>query len=304
MAETNNHIHSTFSHSEYSVAELIRMFQLCNDRISILHQHASEDFKALNVATRNHYKQVFAIHQTVSEIGARINQNHALLPKEIEDNLTYMSNIITSLQFDDIVRQKLEHIQQTIVGIIDELNSIRQKTNIKESQPIKYLSILSEITSLHAAQLIQTNQDYQKAFAGIKANLEGVQQSSVLIVTNINALLAQHESADLQAKLTYINLLSEQLSSQINCSLVEIKYCEAFAQEVEEINKHMQKIFSGWIAGIKSDSKMEILAQLEALYTMESERLVHHKVLDVDADLHKAQSNGSENIVDDNLELF
>jgi hypothetical protein len=304
MAENNNHIHSNFSHTEYSVADLINVFQLCSDRISVLHQHSSEDFKVLNIAIRNHYKQVFAIHQTVSEIAVKVNQESALLPKEAADSLAYISNIITGLQFDDIIRQKLEHIQQTILEIINELNAVQQKTDTDESQPIKYLTILSEITRLHAAQLIQTNQDYQKAFAGIKANLTGIQQNSVLIVNNLNVLLAQHESADLKEKLTNINKLSEQLASQISCSLVEIKYCEAFANEVGEINKHMQKIFSGWIAGIRSETPNETLTQLEEVYTMESERIVHHKVLDIEQDISNAQDNETGNISDDNLELF
>lgn len=302
MAESNNHNKINFSHSEYSVPELINVFQQCSEKINLLHQHSSEDFKALNIAIRNHYKQVFAIHQTVTQIAAGVDPNTSLLPKDTEDSLVYISNIITNLQFDDIIRQKLEHIQQTIHDIIYELDAVQQKTDDRDSQPVKYLSILSEITKLHAAQLIQTNQDYQQAFAGIKANLSSVQQSTTLIARDINAKLAQHESSDIKAKLGYINMLSGQLSSQISCSMVEIKYCESFAHEVGEINKHMQKIFSGWIAGIKSQSQLEILNQLEELYTMESERAVHHKVLDVESDITKAQEDGS--LSDDNLELF
>jgi cob(I)alamin adenosyltransferase len=303
MAESNNHIHIKFSHSEYSVPELINVFQQCNEKINLLHQHSSEDFKALSIAIRNHYKQVFAIHQTVIQIAAGVYANNTLLPKEAEDNLVHISNIITNLQFDDIIRQKLEHIQQTIHDIIHELGTLQQRTDDGKHQPIKYLSILSEITKLHAAQLIQTNQDYQQAFEGIKKNLSSVQQSTTLIAKDINTILAQHESSDIKEKLAYINKLSDQLSSQISCSLVEIKYCESFAYEVGEINKHMQKIFSGWIAGIKSQSQIEILNQLEELYTMESERAVHHKVLDVESDIIKAQEKGSLD-TDDNLELF
>jgi hypothetical protein len=303
MAESNHPLYSHFSHSEYSVPELIHVFQQCSEKINILHQHSSEDFRALNVAIRNHYKQVSAIHQTVSQIAAGLNPDNILLPKETADSLAYISNIITNLQFDDIIRQKLEHIQQTIHDIINELDAIQQKSYNPDSQPLKYLSILSEITKLHAAQLNQTNQDYQKAFAGIKADLEGVQQNSIVIAKTINTLLIQQYSADLKEKLAYINMLSDQLSAQINCSLLEIKYCASFALEVKEINIHMQTVFSGWMEGIKSHTETEVLLQLQKLYTMESERAVHHKVLNIKEDIDNIQDCNSE-AADDNLELF
>lgn len=304
MAENSNHIHSDFSHSDYSVAELINVFQLCNEKIYALHQNSSEDFKTLSIATRHHYKQAFTMQQTVGQIVTAPHQNDALLPRESKDSLTYLSNIITVLQFDDIVRQKLEHIQQTIVEIIEELHSIQQNTGNKSNQPIKYIYILPEITKLHAAQLLQTNRDYQKAITSIRTYLKGVQQSSIAIRKYTNILLSQHGPADLKSKLTYINNLAEQLASQISSSLEENKYCESFAYEVGEINKHMHKISSGRIAGITTETQPEILAQLEEMYTMESERDIHHKVLDIDVHTTKNQIAQQSTDAPDDVELF
>lgn len=304
MAENNTHIHLQFSHSVYSVAELIHVFQLCNTRIQALYENSSENFKSLSIATRNYYKQVHAIHQLLGEAATDINSVQMLPIKEAKESLLHMSNIITVIQFDDIVRQKLEHIQQTINEIIEELLLIQQNNCVTHEQEIKYVSILSEITKLHAAQLEQTNQDYQNAFAGIKANLKGVQVNSNYIDDKVT-LLAQQEVAETKAKLANASSLAKQLIRQITHLLTEITSCNAFSSEVEAINTQLQKIFTGKVSGIKTDTHKEVLAQLQNLYTMESERAIHRKVLEAEASSSETQATeNNQDPLDDNLELF
>jgi hypothetical protein len=304
MAENNTHTHLQFSHSVYSIAELINVFQLCSTRIQALYEHSSENFKILSIATRNHYKQVYAIHQLLGEVAITLNQVEMLPMKEAKEGLTHISNIITVLQFDDIVRQKLEHIQQTINEIIAELWLIQQSSYVNYKQEIKYVYILSEITKLHAAQLEQSNQDYQNAFSGIEANLKGVQVNSDYINQKIS-LLAQQEVTEFKAKLVNVSALSKQLIQQIAHSLTEITSCNAFSSEVETINTHLQKIFTGKVSGIKTETNKEVLAQLQNLYTMESERAIHRKVLEAEASLNETQvTEDTTDTLDDNLELF
>lgn len=94
-----------------------------------------------------------------------------ILAKKTENYFENVSKIITNLQFHDIIRQKMEHVQQTHKEIIDELNDFDykdKKTELTE-QTKKFLKI-RDIAGIQVAQLIYTNQEYQDAIEKITKN--------------------------------------------------------------------------------------------------------------------------------------
>ncbi|RLD63276.1 MAG: hypothetical protein DRI95_11930 [Bacteroidetes bacterium] len=94
-----------------------------------------------------------------------------ILAKKTEDYFENVSKIITNLQYHDIIRQKMEHVQLTHKEIIDELNSFDfsdKETELAEHTR-KFLKI-RDIASVQVAQLIHTNQEYQEAIEKITKN--------------------------------------------------------------------------------------------------------------------------------------
>jgi hypothetical protein len=93
------------------------------------------------------------------------------LTKKSQDYFENVSKIITNLQFHDIIRQKMEHVQNTHKEIISELNAFDfgdSKASLAEHTS-KFLQI-KDIAGVQVAQLIHTNQEYQDAIEKITMN--------------------------------------------------------------------------------------------------------------------------------------
>jgi hypothetical protein len=94
-----------------------------------------------------------------------------LLTKKTQDYFENVSKIITNLQFHDIIRQKMEHVQNTHKEIITELNAFdfRDSNASLAEHTSKFLQI-KDIAGIQVAQLIHTNQEYQDAIEKITVN--------------------------------------------------------------------------------------------------------------------------------------
>jgi hypothetical protein len=81
------------------------------------------------------------------------------------------SEIITNLQFQDIVRQKIEHVQFVHEELLKQLQDFyhTQKKGLKNKFELNLEIILQirNIGSLQAAQLVHANSEYQKAVKNI-----------------------------------------------------------------------------------------------------------------------------------------
>ncbi len=90
-----------------------------------------------------------------------------LVPKLQESTESTASNIgkiITNLQYHDIIRQKIEHIQQTHKEILNELSNVTNSSDELSKQiQVKCFLQIRDIAGLQAAQLIHANKEYQKA---------------------------------------------------------------------------------------------------------------------------------------------
>ena len=87
------------------------------------------------------------------------------LSKDTEDSFRGIGRIITNLQYHDIIRQKMEHIQMAHKEIVKELLDLEKKNN--QDALSKYISQIPEIAELQVAQLIYTNKEYQQAIENI-----------------------------------------------------------------------------------------------------------------------------------------
>ncbi|GEM_PF-3452284 len=91
-----------------------------------------------------------------------------------------VESIITNLQYHDIIRQKMEHIQKTHQLIIDELNSLN-KTNEEEkkeaSKIFSYVIQIPQISEIQTAQLLHANKEFQDAIDLITGKMNEIGQN-------------------------------------------------------------------------------------------------------------------------------
>ena len=135
-----------------------------------------ESIKAYNEQLSQHRdRNIQHINEIISEINRSSNlydqkNNEAiqLVPKLSENTQNTSSSIakiITNLQYQDIIRQKIDHIQQTHKDVLKELSTIKEsddeETNFKNR--VKCFIQIRDIAGLQAAQLIHANKEYQKA---------------------------------------------------------------------------------------------------------------------------------------------
>lgn len=81
-----------------------------------------------------------------------------------------MGEIITNIQYHDIIRQKMEHIQTSQKELISDLDGLNNNSNEIEDQ-LKVVMSIPEITEIQVAQLLYTNKDYQTSIEKITSRL-------------------------------------------------------------------------------------------------------------------------------------
>jgi hypothetical protein len=97
-----------------------------------------------------------------------LNAKHAEIISQIialrsKTNNCYecVSQIITNLQFQDIIRQKIEHIQSIQKSLLEEIILVSNNNSNKINKSIALQ--IKDMAELQSAQLTHTNKEYQKA---------------------------------------------------------------------------------------------------------------------------------------------
>ncbi|MDF1550076.1 MAG: hypothetical protein P1P88_19780 [Bacteroidales bacterium] len=118
-----------------------------------------------------------------------------LLTKKTEDYFENISKIITNLQFHDIIRQKMEHVQNTHKEIINELNSFDFKdTKALLAEHTSQFLQIRDIAGVQVAQLIHTNQEYQDAIEKITINFLEIGDDMKAVSEMCNDFSGHHPS--------------------------------------------------------------------------------------------------------------
>jgi methyl-accepting chemotaxis protein len=95
------------------------------------------------------------------------------LNKRTQNCFANMGEIITNIQYHDIIRQKMEHIQSSQKELIKGLNDLKN-TEFPEKHlenQINFIAKIPEITDIQVAQLLYTNKDYQTSIEKIISKL-------------------------------------------------------------------------------------------------------------------------------------
>jgi hypothetical protein len=138
--------------------------------------------------------------------------------KEItEESRGNVSQIITNLQYHDIIKQKIEHIQLTHRNLVHELDKISKEdgSTVLRHNHAKFFLKLRDIAGLQAAQLIHANKSYQNAIREITNSLKDTGESMTKISQLCNQFVSRPELFEiLQEKDLQLQL--EKLSDQVN----------------------------------------------------------------------------------------
>jgi len=108
-----------------------------------------------------------------------------ILTEKTENSSAGIGKIITSLQYHDIIRQKIEHIQITQKEILDDLKLIESKESEQTKLHIQAKTFMKirDIAGLQAAQLLHANKEYQIAIENITNRFVEIGDNTATIST-------------------------------------------------------------------------------------------------------------------------
>ncbi len=109
-----------------------------------------------------------------------------VLKEKTKNSSTSINNIITHLQYHDIIRQKIEHIQTSHSAIINDLNNAMAKKKAEMSRVAEDYHKIGDIAGLQAAQLLLVSKEYQNALEVITKNFQGI-ADDLTIISNISS---------------------------------------------------------------------------------------------------------------------
>ncbi len=125
----------------------------------------------------------------INRLKEKAEKQYSLFKNKSDQSLECLDIIITNLQYQDIIHQKMQHVQETYNQIVDELKTIINHPNKKSQQnfDFKHLPQLSTVVKIQTNQLLNINKDYRKTISIINNNLSSINNNLSSIKTiNLN----------------------------------------------------------------------------------------------------------------------
>lgn len=105
-------------------------------------------------------KEIENVYKHISDSTSNALKYSQTLNELEKKRLSSTSEIITKLQFQDILRQKIEHVQEAYEEITLDLKKAKEEeSELKPEEQFK----IRDIATLQSAQLIHSSQEYQSA---------------------------------------------------------------------------------------------------------------------------------------------
>lgn len=270
------------------VKSLISSTDVLNDQFV---QIALETYKLLGEVKLENYSQLQKLNDNISTgftlFQKKYTEASNLFPslKELTDkNASNIAKIITNLQYHDIIRQKIEHIQKTHKDIINDLKSYSDDDMSMAMIHNKAKTFLKirDVAGLQAAQLLHANKQYQVAIEEIGQNLEEIGNEMISISSMCESLVGKSE----QTKDYYLNNIIDNLKNALDysCKLSDViseinektkalnlknKEAEVIYNKVHAKKEDLKKLLDAFLKNITkgsiSASEQETIKQLNQL---------------------------------------
>lgn len=157
-------------------------------------EQITDDLAALHVQAAQLNDTIPRLRQLTSNYSERINR------------------IITNLQYHDIIKQKMEHIQKSHQYIIATLSNVAQAGQTTDNS---YYIKIYEVNAVQAAQLLHTNSQYESAIEKITRNIFEIGQEMDETATLCSRIAESGRK--------YHLAFTEQLYEHIKSSLLQFR---------------------------------------------------------------------------------
>jgi methyl-accepting chemotaxis protein len=163
-----------------------------------------------------------------------------------------IAEIVSSIQFHDITRQQIEHVNEVITSMDESCNSIDTQN---EAELIAVLSAIRDTSELQSAQMRNANDEFYEAVSSIISSLKSVEESvSEIFLLSSDLILDNAGSAGqsfkcMEDELTVIleglikNItIGTELSNSIKTAVSIIDELANNIKDIEEIGTEIELI--------------------------------------------------------------
>jgi hypothetical protein len=189
-----------------------------------------------------------------------------LLKEKTVDSTRSISNIITHLQYHDIIRQKIEHIQKAHYRIIEELEKTGAEKIKAGEKSSDELFRIGDITDLQAAQLLLVSKEFQNAIDIITKNFQGIARD----ITTISMISNDFSYKDSSSEVTLLKQIRNQLDEGIilldmnDFREISREYLSATVK-IKEISDQLTEEIRTPLSGITSQADANTAGKVPAL---------------------------------------
>lgn len=214
----------------------------------------------LELQNQQHNSTKNILENTKLSLGILVNNYDSCLDRartisNYTESLTgNINEIVISIQFHDIIRQQLEHVEEAFDALLTEIN--KQDTGIKNSDySSEVLGTVFEVGKIQSAQLKHSRDEFYKACQEIISNLtnvnkivskvlDDIQGTQEIINNNNDSSLNIIEKGIISMKdlLIKSSASNDEFSSSINSVIETVKDLTGFIYEVEEIGSEIEII--------------------------------------------------------------
>lgn len=207
------------------------------------------------------------------------------LKQKTENSSKSIADIITNLQYQDIIRQKMEHIQATHKKVLSDLEEYSMdQTETLNQQHEKLVARIRDIANLQSAQLVHANKEYQQAIEIITEKFLVIGNEMTNISTMCLHFTASPDSTEeinLQSLLGKIENSSNVLSSFLEAGKSFTNHLDVltsgidstgkgivgFTKSLENLKGVTEKTLANFSSlNLKDVQLIETLHQIESLY--------------------------------------
>lgn len=255
---------SIISNYNESGNELNKNIEIWNSEINSLHQSlvsVSINIESFREKITTHIKTVAArvensldVYQNLSR--ETIKNIDLVTLKNLESKLQFpllkeksiessksINDIITHLQYHDIIRQKIEHIQKSHQKIIKDLSGNISEKGYDGSCSADDYNKIGDIIDLQAAQLLLVSKEYQNALNVITRNFQDIARD----LTTISGLSDKFSLKDSSSGVTLLKQIKDQLDQGIimldlnNYAILNAEY-QLAQEKLDDVSNQLRQL--------------------------------------------------------------
>jgi hypothetical protein len=149
--------------------------------------------KDLDLILNNVHMGIILFAEKHEEVSRLIPQ----LSKQTENSSKSIADIITNLQYHDIIRQKMEHVHATHKKLLAELDDTAKTKEMDSLDNTEILLLkIRDIANLQSAQLVYANKEYQSAIEVITDKFMNIGNNMTIIASMCHEIYLSQDNSN------------------------------------------------------------------------------------------------------------